>query len=189
MRYLMRQDLFSFGDDYTIKDEHGREVYKVDGRAFTLLREKLSFEDMAGKELAFIREKLIALTDAWEILRDGKQVAVVKKDLINLFRCGFTVDVPLMQANKALRKAGFPTSAAMKANAGGRTWAAVQVHGEVERGEFARTGGELAVPNEKRVIDVEIVIGLRQRSHPAPMDGAPGVAKHTGIRQQPRRRT
>lgn len=94
MRYLMRQDLFSFGDDYTIKDEHGREVYKVDGRAFTLLREKLSFEDMAGKELAFIREKLIALTDAWEILRDGKQVAVVKKDLINLFRCGFTVDVP-----------------------------------------------------------------------------------------------
>ena len=94
MRYTLRQDLFSFGDDYTIKDEHGREVYKVDGRAFTLLREKLSFEDMAGKELAFIREKLIALTDAWEILRDGKQVAVVKKDLINLFRCGFTVDVP-----------------------------------------------------------------------------------------------
>ncbi len=94
MRYTMRQDLFSFGDDYTIKNEDGREVYKVDGRAFTLLREKLSFEDMSGKELAFIREKLIALTDSWEILRDGKQVAVVKKDLINLFRCGFTVDVP-----------------------------------------------------------------------------------------------
>ncbi|MGV3623087.1 MAG: LURP-one-related/scramblase family protein [Archangium sp.] len=94
MRYTLRQDLFAFGDDYTIKNEQGREVYKVDGKAFTLLREKLSFEDMAGKELAFIREKLIALTDAYEILRDGKQVAVVKKDLINVFRCGFTVDVP-----------------------------------------------------------------------------------------------
>lgn len=94
MRYTMRQDLFAFGDDYTIKDEHGREVYKVDGKAFTLLREKLSFEDMAGNELAFIREKLIALTDSYEILRDGKQVAVVKKDLINILRCGFTVDVP-----------------------------------------------------------------------------------------------
>ncbi|PZR13594.1 MAG: hypothetical protein DI536_12660 [Archangium gephyra] len=94
MRYTMRQDLFAFGDDYTIKDEHGREVYKVDGKAFTLLREKLSFEDMAGNELAFIREKLISLTDSYEILRDGKQVAVVKKDLINILRCGFTVDVP-----------------------------------------------------------------------------------------------
>ncbi len=94
MRYTMRQDLFSFGDDYTIKNEEGREVYKVDGKAFTLLREKLAFEDMAGKELAFIRERLISLTDSYEILRDGKQAAVVKKDLINVFRCGFTVDVP-----------------------------------------------------------------------------------------------
>lgn len=94
MRYTMRQDLLSFGDDFTIKDDDGRDVYRVDGKAFTLLREKLAFQDMAGKELAFIREKLIALTDSYEILRDDKQLAVVKKDLINVFRCGFTVDVP-----------------------------------------------------------------------------------------------
>jgi uncharacterized protein YxjI len=94
MRYLLRQDLFSFGDDFTIKDEHGTALYKVDGKAFTLLREKLAFEDMAGNELAFIREKLIALTKSYEILRAGKLAAVVKKDLINLFRVGFTVDVP-----------------------------------------------------------------------------------------------
>ncbi len=94
MRYTMRQDLIAFGDDYTIKDADGREVYKVDGRAFTLLREKLAFEDMQGNELAFIRQRIISLTDSYEILRDGKQAAVVKKDLINLFRCGFTVDVP-----------------------------------------------------------------------------------------------
>ena len=42
---------------------------------------------------------------------------------------GFTVDVPLGQANKALRKAGFLTSGTTKAKADGRTWAAVQVHG------------------------------------------------------------
>lgn len=94
MRYTLRQDLIGFGDDFTIKNADGDEVYRVDGKAFTLLREKLSFEDMAGRELAFIRSKLIALTDSYEILRDGKVAAVVKKDLINLFRCGFTVDVP-----------------------------------------------------------------------------------------------
>lgn len=48
MRYLLKQKLFSFGDDFTIKDDEGRAVYQVDGRAFTLLREKLSFEDLAG---------------------------------------------------------------------------------------------------------------------------------------------
>jgi uncharacterized protein YxjI len=49
---------------------------------------------LAGNELAFIRSRIIALTDSYEILRDGKVAAVVKKDLINVFRCGFTVDVP-----------------------------------------------------------------------------------------------
>ena len=94
MRYLLKQKLFSFGDDFTIKDDNGNAVYQVDGKAFTLLREKLSFEDMQGKELAFIRERIIALTPSYEILRNGDVAAVVKKDLINLFRCGFTVDVP-----------------------------------------------------------------------------------------------
>jgi hypothetical protein len=42
---------------------------------------------------------------------------------------GFTVDVPITQASKALRKAGFPTSGTTKATANGRTWAAIQVHG------------------------------------------------------------
>lgn len=93
-RYVLRQDLISFGDDFSIKNDAGDEVYSVDGKAFTLLREKLSFQDRHGKELAFIREKLISLTPAYEILRDGELAAVVKKDLINIFRCGFTVDVP-----------------------------------------------------------------------------------------------
>ena len=59
MKYVMRQDLFAFGDDFTIKDESGREVYTVDGRAFTLLRQKLAFLDANKQELAFIRERVI----------------------------------------------------------------------------------------------------------------------------------
>ena len=94
MRYLLRQDLFSFGDDFTIKDDDGNAAYHVDGKAFTLLREKLAFEDMQGHELAFIRERIIAMTPSYEILRNGEVVAVVKKDWFNVFRCGFTVDVP-----------------------------------------------------------------------------------------------
>lgn len=94
MKYIVKQKLFCFGDDFAIKDEDGNEAFSVDGKAFTLLREKLAFLDAKKNEVAFIREKLIALTPSYEILRNGEVAAVVKKDFINVFRVGFTVDVP-----------------------------------------------------------------------------------------------
>jgi hypothetical protein len=59
MRYIMRQHLFSWGDDFTIKTEDGRNVFFVDGKAFSL-GNQLSFQDMQGNELAFIRQKLLS---------------------------------------------------------------------------------------------------------------------------------
>ncbi len=94
MRYVIREKLLCLGDDFRIQDAAGRDVFFVDGRAFNLLREKLSFQDVDGKELAFIREKLIALRKTYEIYREGKRVAAVRKDLFDFFSCQFTVDVP-----------------------------------------------------------------------------------------------
>lgn len=93
MRYRIQEKLLCLGDDFAIRDDAGRLMYQVDGRAFTLLREKLSFQDPSGEEVAFIREKLISLRKAYEIHRGGDRVAVVRKDLFNVFRVGFTVDV------------------------------------------------------------------------------------------------
>ena len=94
MRYQIKEKLLCLGDDFRIKDETGRDVFLVDGKAFTLLREKLSFQDMEGRELAFIRERVLSLRKSYEIHRDGRLAAVVKKDLFNFLRCHFTVDVP-----------------------------------------------------------------------------------------------
>ncbi len=94
MRYLIREKLLCLGDDFRILDDSGRDAFLVDGRAFTLFREKLSFRDPMGNELAFIRERLLALRKSYEIHRGGRLAAVVRKDLFNLFRCHFTVDVP-----------------------------------------------------------------------------------------------
>jgi uncharacterized protein YxjI len=93
MRYTMKERMFSFGDDYTIKDESGRDAYYVDGKVFTL-REKLLFQDMAGRELAVIQKKILAIGPTYEIYRDGRVAAVVKKHLFTLFRAKFSVDVP-----------------------------------------------------------------------------------------------
>jgi uncharacterized protein YxjI len=93
MRYLMKQKLFCWGDDFAIRNEAGEEAFFVDGKAFSF-GDKLSFQDLAGRELAFIRQKLLAWGPTYEIHRDGALAAVVKKHLFTLFRCKFTVDVP-----------------------------------------------------------------------------------------------
>lgn len=93
MRYVLKQKLLSWGDDFVIKDESGRDVYFVDGKAFSI-GDQLSFQDMEGHELAFIKQKLLSWGKTYEIVRDGQVAAVVKKALFAPFHHRFTVDVP-----------------------------------------------------------------------------------------------
>jgi uncharacterized protein YxjI len=92
MTYVMKQKLWSLGADFTIKDAAGQDRFFVDGRALSI-GDKLSFQDMAGHELAFIRQKLLAWGPTYELERNGQLVAVVKQKLWTLFRNRFTVDV------------------------------------------------------------------------------------------------
>jgi uncharacterized protein YxjI len=71
----MKQKLLSWGDDYHIRDDQGREIYFVDGKAFSF-GGQLSFRDLEGNELAFIRQKLLKLSPTYEIHRGGEEGAV-----------------------------------------------------------------------------------------------------------------
>jgi len=93
MRYLMRQKLLSFGDDFHIRDDQGRDVYFVDEKVFSI-GDQLSFQDLQGHELAYIKQKVFAWGKTYEVFRSGKLAAVVKKEMFTLFKCRFTVDVP-----------------------------------------------------------------------------------------------
>jgi len=93
MRYVMKQKLFSWGDDFYIRDAEGRDVFFVDGKAMSF-SDQLSFRDLAGQELAFIKQKLFSLGATYEIHRNGALAAVVKKELFTFFQCMFNVDVP-----------------------------------------------------------------------------------------------
>lgn len=92
MLYVMRHKLLALGNDFTVKDGEGRDVYFVDGRALSV-GDKLAFRDMEGNELAFIRQKLLAWGPTYEVYRDGELQAVIKKHLFTLLRHRFTVDV------------------------------------------------------------------------------------------------
>jgi uncharacterized protein YxjI len=93
MRYVLKQKFWFWGDDFTIKNADGKDMFFVDGRAFSI-GNKLSFQDLHGNELAFISQKLLSWGPTYEITHKGELVAVVKKQLFTFFNCRFTVDVP-----------------------------------------------------------------------------------------------
>jgi uncharacterized protein YxjI len=90
---MMRQRILSWGDDFSIKDADGQDVYYIDGKVFSF-GNKLSILDRNGVELARINQKLLSLGPQYEIIRGGETVAIVKKHLFSPFRARFTVDVP-----------------------------------------------------------------------------------------------
>ena len=93
MRYVMKQKLFSLGDDFLIKDDSGRDVYFVDGKAISI-GNQLSFQTADRTELAFIKQRVFSWGPTYEISRAGQVVAVVKKHIFALLHHRFTVDVP-----------------------------------------------------------------------------------------------
>ena len=76
-RYVMKQDWFSFGDDYTIRDAAGEDVLRVDGKVFCI-GDQLSLQAPDGRELATIDQKLLSWGPTYEIWRAGRLAAVVK---------------------------------------------------------------------------------------------------------------
>lgn len=93
MRYQLRQELWTYGDDFTIENEHGEACYFVDGKMLTI-GDKLSFQDMEGNELAYIEQQLLTIGKRYRLYRNGGVFATVKRDLFTFFRDGFQVEDP-----------------------------------------------------------------------------------------------
>lgn len=89
----MRQKLFSFRDDFIIKDESDRDMFRVIGQVFSFGKQ-LSFYSIDGQELAFIRQQVFAWGPTYEIYRGGQLYATVKKNLFSFFSCIFEIDIP-----------------------------------------------------------------------------------------------
>ncbi len=97
MRYQLKERIWSLRDSFYIKDNRGRDAFRITGALFSI-GDRLSFEDNDGNELAVIRQKLISLRPAYEIHRFDEnrneqfKARIVKN--LTLFRDKFTVDLP-----------------------------------------------------------------------------------------------
>ncbi|CAM5362226.1 MULTISPECIES: LURP-one-related/scramblase family protein [Streptomyces] len=90
MRYLVRDRLLGFGDDYWIEDEHGDKAFLVDGKAMRL-RDTFELKDSEGRVLIDIREKMLALRDTLLIERDGEALASIRRKRLSLLRNHYRV--------------------------------------------------------------------------------------------------
>ncbi|MER6344911.1 LURP-one-related/scramblase family protein [Streptomyces sp. NPDC001595] len=90
MRYLVRDRLLSFGDDYWIEDERGDKAFLVDGKAMRL-RDTFELKDAEGRILIDIRQKMFALRDTMLIERDGDALATIRRKRLSLLRNHYRV--------------------------------------------------------------------------------------------------
>ncbi len=92
MIYRIKEKFWSWGNDFTITDENEVDQFIVDGKAFSW-GDKLSFQDISGKELAFISQKMLSFKPRYEIMIGGSVFAEVVKEW-SWFKRKFTLDVP-----------------------------------------------------------------------------------------------
>lgn len=90
MRFVVRQKIFTFGDNFTIKDEYGNDHFLVRGKVFTF-GNKLRIYDMSGRELYYIEQKLLRFLPEYTIYQSGKPIARVKKEF-TFFRPRFNIE-------------------------------------------------------------------------------------------------
>jgi uncharacterized protein YxjI len=91
--YIIREKIFRLAEDSDITDETGQLVLHVDGKIMSL-HNRLILSDPAGREVAQVSRRLVALRPTYEVSIDGQQVAEVRKHLFTPFREQFTIAVP-----------------------------------------------------------------------------------------------
>jgi uncharacterized protein YxjI len=90
MRYKIRQRIFSFGDNFIIRDEYDKARFEVRGRVFSF-GDKLKIYDMVDNELVYIEQEMFHLLPRYNIYLEGSFAASVKKEL-SFFRPSFIIE-------------------------------------------------------------------------------------------------
>jgi uncharacterized protein YxjI len=92
-RYWLREQLFSFGDDFYIQNDAGQRIFHIDGKML-YIRDTLDFNDMQGNVLLQIQEKFLRMRDTMNIEHAGRTVASVQSTLISPLRDRYKIDIP-----------------------------------------------------------------------------------------------
>ena len=111
MKLYMKEKLFSFHDQFTIKDEHGWDKYFVEGE-FLSLGKRLHLNDIHGREIAFIQQQLFTLMPRFSVSVAGREIAQIRKEFTFFFQryvidgLGWEIDGDVWAHDYVIRKNG-----------------------------------------------------------------------------------
>lgn len=92
MKYLIRQKIFSIGDSFTIKNEHGNDIFRVRSQILSF-GNKLRIFDLMDNEICYIEQKLFRFMPEYDIYMYGRHTANVKKKFA-FFKNDFVIESP-----------------------------------------------------------------------------------------------
>lgn len=87
MKLYIKQKVFSWRDQFSVKDKSGEDYYKIKGELIALGK-KLHIYDQGGREVATIKEKLVTLRPKYEVYIEGRHYTEIVKE-ITLFRAKY----------------------------------------------------------------------------------------------------
>ena len=113
MNFVVKQKVFSFADNFDIKDDFGDPHYIVEGKFFTIGK-KLNIYDMNRNHLIYIEEKIFKFLPEYYLYQEDEMVAMVKRKLTFLkprvdieSRYGnFTINGSVLGYNFSIEKDG-----------------------------------------------------------------------------------
>lgn len=84
MKLYIKEKVFTWGDQFTVKDERGNDRYAVEGEVFSWGK-KLHVYDMTGREVAAIRQEVWSFLPRYYVFCGDRQVAEIKKEFTFFF--------------------------------------------------------------------------------------------------------
>lgn len=84
MKLYLKEKVFTVLDNFYVKDEYGKNKYEIKRIFEPAIGLKLHIYDDKGKELAYIKEKVVSIKPKFRIYVDGKHTATITKRIVSL---------------------------------------------------------------------------------------------------------
>ena len=111
MRLYMKEKVFSWNEQFTVKDENGWDKYFVEGEFFSWGK-KLHLLNIHHEELAFIQQKLFTWMPRYSVSIGGREIAEIRKEFTFFFEryvidgLGWEVEGSVWDHDYVIRKNG-----------------------------------------------------------------------------------
>ncbi len=84
MKLYIKEKVFSWSDQFGVKDAYGQDRYLIKGEIFSWGK-KLHVTDLYGREVAFIKQEIWSFLPRYHVYCNGRHVAQIKKEFTFLF--------------------------------------------------------------------------------------------------------